>query len=254
MKMGMRIRRVYVGVFLGLVGFLLIGLVEKKHGDKFIQQIVISIEQQYDNFFVDRNDIYKLVTNDNEINIIGKAMDEVDLKEIEERIKTNRFVKSVDVYKDLKGALVVNVEQRRPIARIIRNAGPDGYIGESGAILPTSGGFTARVVLVGGEEIDEMMKDDLVAGEQKPSLLDVLHYIDRHPFWKAQVAQIDINKNKEMTIYPQVGKQVINFGTPDDHEIKFRNLKIFFKKILPQKGWNHYERVNIKYNNQIVCE
>ena len=250
----LKINRIHKIILSGLAVFLLIGLVEKKHGDKYIQQIVISIEQQYDNFFVDRGDIHKLVSNENKINIIGTAMNDIDLKEIEERIKTNRFVKSADVYKDLKGALIVNVKQRRPIARVIRNTGPDGYIGESGVILPTSERFTARVVVVSGENIDNLVKKDLVSGGKNASLLDVLQYVDQSPFWKAQVAQIEIDKNNEMTIYPQVGKQIIEFGTPEDYEIKFRNLKIFFKKILPQKGWNHYKRVNIKYNNQIVCE
>lgn len=250
----LKIRRTHKVILSCLVIFLLIGLVEKKGGDKVVQQIVIGIEQQYDNFFIDRGDIHKLITNENSVNIIGKSMHEIDLKEIEERIKTNRFVKSADVYKDLKGSLIVNIKQRRPIARVIRNTGPDGYISDSGVILPTSERFTARVVLVSGENVDDLVKNDLVADEENESLLEVLQYIDQQPFWKAQVAQIEINKNNEITIYPQVGKQVISFGTPEDYEIKFRNLKIFFKKILPQKGWNHYERVNIKYNNQIVCE
>jgi len=82
----------------------------------------------------------------------------------------------------------------------------------------------------------------------------VLQYIDADPFWKAQIAQIELNENNELTLYPQVSKQVIIFGSPEDYEQKFKKLKVFFKQILPQKGWNKYEKVNIKYNNQIVCE
>lgn len=249
-----KIKRIHKVILSCFAIFFLIGLVEKKHGDKFVRQIVISIEQQYDNFFVDRGDIHKLVSDENKINIVGTAMDDIDLKEIEGRIKTNPFVKSVDVYKDLKGALIVNIKQRRPIARVMRNTGPDGYISESGVVLPTSEQFTARVVLVSGKNVDDLVKNDLAADKAGQSLLEVLQYIDQNPFWKAQVAQIEINKNNEMTIYPQVGKQIISFGTPEDYRTKFRNLKIFFKKILPQKGWNYYTRVNIKYNNQIVCE
>lgn len=249
-----KIKRTYKIIFSCLMIFLLIGLVEKNHGEKFVQQIVITVEQQYDNFFVDRSDIHKLITNDNAINVIGKAMNEIDLKEIEERIKTNRFVKSVDVYKDLKGALIVNIEQRKPIARVISNTGPDSYISESGVILPTSDKYTARVVLVSGKNVDQLTKEDLSIDEENESLLKVLQYINGNTFWRAQVAQIEIDKKDEITIYPQVGRQVISFGTSENFEVKFRNLKIFFKKILPQKGWNHYKRVNIKYNNQIVCE
>ena len=249
-----KLKKIHTATLSFLAVFLLIGLAERKHNNKFIQQIIINVEQQYDNFFVDRGDIHKLISKDNTINIIGVSMTDIDLREIEERIKTNPFVKSADVYKDLKGALIVNIKQRRPIARIIRNTGPDGYIDEYGAILPVSGRFTARVVLISGAQVDKLMKADLTPDTSKASLLEILQFIDRHPFWKALVAQIEISKNNELTIYPQVGKQVISFGTPEDYETKFRNLKIFFKEILPQRGWNHYKRVNIKYNNQIVCE
>ena len=34
----------------------------------------------------------------------------------------------------------------RPIARIVRNDGPDGYIAEDGTIMPVSEKFTSRVV------------------------------------------------------------------------------------------------------------
>jgi cell division protein FtsQ len=82
----------------------------------------------------------------------------------------------------------------------------------------------------------------------------MINFIDEDEFWKAQIAQIEIDKAGEMLIYPQVGKQVIEFGTADNYEVKLKKLKLFFKKILPYKGWNTYTKVNIKYNNQIVCE
>ena len=36
-------------------------------------------------------------------------------------------------------------------------------------------------------------------------------------------------------------------------EIKFKKLELFYKNILPTKGWNYYESVNLKFKNQIVC-
>jgi cell division protein FtsQ len=55
-------------------------------------------------------------------------------------------------------------------------------------------------------------------------------------------------------MYPQVGKQYIEFGKAEQIEEKFSKLTIFYQKILPFKGWNTYKRVNLKYFNQIVCE
>ena len=40
----------------------------------------------------------------------------------------------------------------------------------------------------------------------------------------------------------------------EDYVDKLKRLKIFYKQILPSKGWNSYEKVSVKYKNQIVCE
>ena len=31
-------------------------------------------------------------------------------------------------------------------------------------------------------------------------------------------------------------------------------IKIFYKKILPYKGWNSYESVSVKFKGQIICK
>lgn len=250
----LRLNNTYLMIIAGLILFIFIGLVEKKQRSRNLNDVVIEIKHEYDNFFIDRAEIHKLINDQSEEQLLDFSVKNINLKAIEERIKSNKFVKSVDVYKDLKGSLIISISQRRPIARIIRKTGPDAYIGENGVILPTSEEFTARVVLVSGKIVDNLIENDLESGDQNATLLDVLKYIDADPFWKAQIAQIELNEDNEMIMYPQVGKQTITFGTPDNFEKKFRNLKVFFTRVLPEKGWNEYENVNIKYNNQIVCE
>jgi len=39
-----------------------------------------------------------------------------------------------------------------------------------------------------------------------------------------------------------------------DLEIKFKKLDIFFKEILPLRGWDAYQAVNVQYKDQIVCD
>ena len=84
--------------------------------------------------------------------------------------------------------------------------------------------------------------------------MDFFRRIDADKFWSAQLAYFDIDKEGKMKIYPQVGKQVIEFGNVENIEERLSKLKIFYKKILPQTGWNKYYRVNLEYHNQIICE
>ncbi|MBO6763035.1 MAG: cell division protein FtsQ, partial [Roseivirga sp.] len=69
-----------------------------------------------------------------------------------------------------------------------------------------------------------------------------------------QIGHIDINSKGKVVMYPQVGDQRLEFGYAEDLERKFKKLEIFFKQIMPSKGWNIYERVNVEYKDQIICE
>ena len=65
---------------------------------------------------------------------------------------------------------------------------------------------------------------------------------------------MEINKTGEVEFIPQVTKQVVEFGLPEEIDQKFKKLKIFYKEVLPREGWNKYSRVNLKYNQQIIAE
>ncbi len=59
------------------------------------------------------------------------------------------------LFGDLKGNLIVNVELRRPIARIVQSDAPDAYIAEDGVIMPVSEKYTSRVMLLSGSYAKE---------------------------------------------------------------------------------------------------
>jgi cell division protein FtsQ len=84
--------------------------------------------------------------------------------------------------------------------------------------------------------------------------MDVLEFIYKDEFWKAQITEIEIQRNGDLILYTQVSRQYVEFGKPEIVENKFARLKIFYKDILPRKGWNVYERVNLKFKDQIICE
>ena len=85
-------------------------------------------------------------------------------------------------------------------------------------------------------------------------LLQLLNHINNDKFWRAQIAGIVVKKDGELNMLPQVTKQEIVFGLPEDLEEKFKKLKVFYKQVLPNKGWNTYSMVNVKFKNQLVCE
>ncbi|MEM9856803.1 MAG: cell division protein FtsQ [Bacteroidota bacterium] len=241
-------------VVIAVLMMITISFSERNLDNHICQDIIIRIENQHENFFLGEQDVMDLITVNGEYVIKGTPYEDLNLKEIEGRIKTQRFIKEAEIYKDLKGNLLVNTALRRPFARILIENAPDYFIAEDGAILPYSSKYATRTVLLSGDYMDELVKQDLTESETGRKVYDLLKFIHNDRFWKAQVAQLDIDKEGEIIIYPQVTKQLVEFGLPENIENKFKRLRIFYKQILPRKGWNGYKRVNLKYKDQIIAE
>jgi cell division protein FtsQ len=254
MKWKLNIRKeIKVAVSLLVISFL-IAFSERKQDGLICKDIEIELDNVNENHFLDEADIMKLVVGSGQP-IKGTSLDDINLKAIETKLKYDKHILDAELFGDLKGNLVVNVELRRPIARIVQEDAPDAYIAEDGVIMQVSEKYTSRVVLVSGAYVKTLLESqDLNNLEEGKQLLEMIKFINEDKFWKAQIAQLDINSNGKITIYPQMTGQRVQFGKPEDFESKFTKLMIFYKEILPQRGWTRYERVNLEYNGQIVAE
>ena len=233
---------------------LLIGFGNKGNDRNVCNKVVITINNQLNNHFIDDNDIMNMITNGYTEVIEGALYRDINVRSLENRVRNNSYVQEAEVYRDLKGNLLVNVVLRRPIARVVQEDGPDAYIAEDGAILPVSDKFSSRVLLISGSASKEIGSLDNIYNTDYSQLFELINHINVDNFWKAQIAQVVIQDNGEIKLLPQVTKQYIEFGDLNHIENKFSRLKIFYKEILPRKGWNTYSRVNVKYKNQIICE
>jgi len=254
MKVKLNLKREVKILAAVIVVAIFIAFTERRQGDITVRDITVKIENEQENHFLDEADVMKLMQLNLE-NLRGTGMGEVNLKAIEQRVNSEPFVKEGELYSDLKGNMVIRVELRRPIARIVRNDGPDGYIAEDGTIMPVSEKFTSRVVLISGGFVRQLLKQKNVNDtEEGKQLIALINAIREDEFWHAQIAQLDMDSKARITMYSQVGDERIEFGRPDNPEVKFKKLRVFYKEILPRMGWNKYDRVNLEYEGQIVAE
>jgi cell division protein FtsQ len=234
--------------------FAAIGFVNKKHKAKSINNIVIHLDNQFDNFFVDENDILRLIGATEGGQIMNASLSSIDLRTLERKVRKEKYIKEVEIFKDLKGNIIINATQRRPVARVLNSNKTDDYITWDGTILPVSDKYTSRVLLLRGDHEESLSMGNIQDSEYGEHLFKLIKFISTDDFWKAQIAGIEVLPSGDINMQPQVTKQQIEFGKPENIEVKFRNLEIFYKKILPRKGWNYYTRVNLKYEGQIICE
>ena len=243
--------KIVAGIF--LIG-LLIAFSERKHRAVTIQDVEIKLQNIANNHFMDEGDIIGLMETDEDV-LRGAELGAIDLNAIEKRIRHDRYVKDAELYNDLRGNLIVRVSLRRPVARVVRSDGPDGYIAEDGTVMPASDRYTSRVTLVSGPYASTLLRmKNISESEDGAAMLRFLNFVHQDEFWKAQLAQLDVDNQTRIAMYPQVGGELIEFGKPLDVELKFKKLKIYYKEILPRMGWNKYKRVNLEYAGQIVAE
>ena len=244
-----------VGVIvLGIVLFVTIGFSSKRQNKKHINEVVVKIVNQGNNYFIDNLEVLDLINAENTDYVLGLRVEQLNLKELEKRVKKHPFVREVEVFKDLKGNLLVDVIQTRPIARVYDPKGPDYYIGEQGQVLPVTAKHTARVPLVEMKDKQILNAKNLMDTEDGRKLFDMMTFIDQNKFWNAQVAHLFVDKDFNASMLTQVSRQVVDFGEMTELDKKFRKLKVFYQTILPGEGWNSYDSVSIKYTKQIVAD
>lgn len=253
MKLKFSIRHeIRIALGLGLV-FFLIAFSERKQGGVLCANVVVELKNIHDNHFMDEADVVRLVEK-NAPALKGISVNRIDLRAIENALLLDRHILDAELYGDHKGNLVAQVELRRPIARIVQDDAPDAYVAEDGVVMSVSDKFSARVMILSGKGMKPMVEaGDLTKTEQGRRLMEMMAYILEDPFWKAQVAQMDLNAKGEIFIYPQITGQVVEFGTTEQFEDKLKRLLVFYKEILPQKGWTRYERVNLNYEGQVIA-
>lgn len=243
-----------LGGLLSLFG--LIAFTEIRHGQKQVQAVTIQIDEVDGHRFLTRKDVMGYLTNEGVEPIIGKDYAEVDMRQLEHRLKQHGLVRNCQISRDLTGTLLIVIEQPRPVARLVvagngLRAVSGQYVSEEGRFFPISMNYSARVPVLSGTYFAQNRS---LANTRNQPLLDLLKRIHNDPFWRAQLAELSVTEAGEVTMWPQVGNHRIAFGMPVELDAKFRKLKLVYTTVLPAKGWDRYSLISVQYKNQIVCE
>ena len=248
------VRNLLVAVvcLLALGGMVAFAAVRQAH--RPVEHVVVNIANDLNTYFISERGVTALLTEGGKEPVLGTVPQGPRLRQLEGRLKAHPFVRDAQVYRDLAGNLHADVRQNRPIARLVHPDNRlDSYVDADGLRLPLSPLYTARVATVsragGGALPTTFFQDSVGRG-----YLEFLRFVDEHPFWRAQVAEVFVEPGGKLSFTQQVGDQRIEFGAPQDISEKFAKLMVFYRQIPSVLGWDTYHRVNVEYQNQIICE
>jgi len=220
---------------------------------------VVKIDHKNNNHFVDEDDVKSLISKLG-YHLEGQPLAEIDLKLIERELRLKPSVLNAQVYTTIDCALMVDIEERNPIARIYNKNGTGFYLDEDGRLMPLSNKFTARVLVFSGNlnlNYAELLNVETEDVKEEKAFVNSLYalsaFIHSNPFWRAQIAQVEVNSDQNLYLIPKVGKQRIEFGKATGFEQKFKNLRILYEEGFSKTGWNEYSTINLKYENQVIC-
>lgn len=199
---------------------------------------------------VDKNELIRIVKAADK-DILNKKLMDINSEAIELTVEKHQAILNAEVYtviaKDsssYRGVLVVKVQHRKPVVRIMSDTG-NYYLDEFGGKIPISSNYTANVLATTGHFSEKYATEDLL-----PFIL----YVENDEFWQAQIEQVHVEKNGEVLLIPLVGEHIIEFGTVEDYQKKLQKMKAFYEQVLANNNWNMYKSVSLKYNNQVVAK
>ncbi|RAJ73950.1 cell division protein FtsQ [Chitinophaga dinghuensis] len=236
-----------------LTGFVILMVAANNaRSETVCKKVNVKLEGKDDNFFIEAKDIKSLINKDKSINPVGKPVGSIDVAQLEKIISSDPWVKNAELYFDNKQQLNIKITQREPVARVFTFSGNSFYLDESGERIPVSTKYAAKVPVFTGfpTDAEKLQQPDSLLNVQ---IVQMGSYIISHPFWMAQVAQLMITPERRFEFIPQLGDQVIAFGDGNDIDKKFTKLLAFYQEGLNKVGWNNYSRINIAFEDQVVC-
>jgi hypothetical protein len=132
---------------------------------------------------------------------------ELDLMELEELLVEDGRMEEVDVFLNAKNELCVQIVEKKVVVRVTQK-NLSYYLDEKGGKVPTVKNRAIRVPIATGE-IGEYSQE-LIESKSSNNLRDiwtVAKAINKDPFLKALIEQIDINEKGKMTMVPKLEKR-----------------------------------------------
>ena len=212
-----------------------------KNASRTVNKIDVAFVQPVDNYFINDESIREIINKDGK-DILKQSLREVNVKEIEQKVSESPFVDSVQVSKDINGHLRLDIKANSAVARI-KTLKNEFYLTTKGGKMPLSKLNSADVILVSGD-VKPNEYEDLSKFVQALKADDLL---------KNHIIAIQKVGQRSFNLIVNTGNYYIELGTLNNFEQKLHNLKLFYNQYIDFIGTEDYEKLSLKFVNQVVA-
>ncbi|TDG93256.1 cell division protein FtsQ/DivIB [Cardinium endosymbiont of Culicoides punctatus] len=251
-----QIAKSILAFFLTLCLCLSLLIADKQYQSICCKNIDIQIKKNNQKSFVTEKVLLHWIQSTHEIPLIGTPLNKINSYRIKKQLESQPLIKDVLIYKTWSGRLKIIVEIKYLIARIIDTSKPNHthlYIDEYGDLIVIKEFLLLRLLIVGGNLQNIAVEKN---GKQfcKKELLGLLHALYEHPFLSRQVTSLEVDEHDKIVLGTQIGNHRIELGRAQNIHPKLDKLLLFYSQVIPYKGWHAYKRVNLEFEQQLVCE
>ena len=241
------LRQYFAFVLMIVLFFVFVSFAERSFKVNTCKAVEISIYPEKSVRFINRGDIMNILAKELGEEVVGLPLSKFSFYELEKVFNMHNYVQRAEVYSDLNGNLYIDIHQKEPLLRIISVYGANYFLSRNGEHIPLSAKFSPRVLVASG--YTEVSK---AYPTIEKDLLYLADYISKDEFLSVLIGQIYVKSNRQLLLIPKVENLIIDFGDISDVVSKFNKLKVFYKKVLPSEGWNKYDKVDLRFNKQII--
>ncbi|MEI6946186.1 hypothetical protein V9K67_03220 [Paraflavisolibacter sp. H34] len=254
MKKGISIKKVVqAGLWFTIASGILTLLVAANSGrnSHFCKKVVINIRGEGEDMYLDKSDIAGALKFANNGRLIDKPVASIDLAMLEKELEKNPWIAQAELFFDHRDVLQVALTERLPVARVFTTTGKSFYLDSGGVRMPLLPGMSARVPVVSNFPAVRKLssKDSALLNEVK----QVATFVNEHPFWRAQIAQVDITPARTFELLPTIGNHVIRIGTAENLDQKLKRLFLFYQQVASKSGFDRYGALDVQFEGQVVA-
>lgn len=175
--------------------------------------------------------------------IVGTPLHQLNTREVERYLARYSNFESVHCMVSSRGKLIIDIVPLVPVMRVFF-ADNSYYINKDGKHIASNAEFFSDVPVVSGR---------FNRSFTPAAVLPLVRYINSDPMLSELVSMVEAESEDNLILVPRIRGHVVNFGDTTRLDEKKRALALFYRQVMPYKGWEEYDTISVKFRGQVVA-